>query len=301
MSENAKRVTMRTLRQRAHRGEPIPMLTCYDASSARWLSRGGIDTFLVGDTAAQMILGHDTTLPVEMPFMLQITAAVRRGAPNAFIMADMPFGSFHGSPDDAMNHAASFLKVGGADCVKMECDASYAPLVERMSAAGIPVVAHLGARPQMVFAEGGYRRLGKTKIEANQLVDTAELMIQRGAAMLLLEAVTDEVSQRVVAIANDPPNATHGHAGGSVSGNTGGNTGGIVGGVGGNVGGGVPVIGCGSGSACHGQVLVLHDVMGLSDWQPPFAQSLGNLGQQMQELASQWADQVRDAAAAKSL
>ena len=110
---------------------------------------------LVGDTAGQMILGHDSTLPTPLPFLLELTAAVRRGAPDSLIMGDMPFGSYQCGEDDAVRNAAAFLTQGGADLVKLEVDASFVPLVERMSHAGIPVVAHLGSRPQTVRATGG--------------------------------------------------------------------------------------------------------------------------------------------------
>jgi len=246
------------------------MLTCYDATTARLLDEAGLDLLLVGDTAAQMVLGHETTLPVTMPTMLELTAAVRRGASSAMVMADMPFGSFQGSADEAVSHAVDFLKLAGADCVKVECDADHAPLIRRMVVAGVPIVAHLGARPQHVRAEGGYRRLGKTKVEANAIVDAAELMIQQGASMLLLEAVTDEVSERVVALATDPPSGR----------------------------GPVPVIGCGAGPACHGQVVVLHDLLGLSKWQPPFAQPLVDLASPIRDAARRWIERVNGEPAA---
>ncbi|MEE9212907.1 MAG: 3-methyl-2-oxobutanoate hydroxymethyltransferase, partial [Phycisphaeraceae bacterium] len=131
------RVTLRTLRKWVKAGERFAMLTCYDATTATWLWRGGVRCLLVGDTAAQMILGHDSTLPATMPFMLEITAAVRRGAPDAFVMADMPFGSYQCGQDQAVHNAMRFLTEGMADVVKLEVDASFAPLVERLSHAGV--------------------------------------------------------------------------------------------------------------------------------------------------------------------
>ena len=114
-----KRVTVRSLRRWAKAGDPFAMLTCYDATMAKWLYRGGVRTMLVGDTAAQFVLGHDSTLPAPMPFMLEITKAVRRGAPNALIVSDMPFGSYHCGADEALRHAVSFVKEGGADLVML--------------------------------------------------------------------------------------------------------------------------------------------------------------------------------------
>ncbi len=142
-----RRITLRDLRQWAREGHTFAATSCYDATTARLLYRGGLRVMLAGDTAAQMILGHDTTLPVSMPFMLEITAAVRRGAPNALVMADMPFGSYQCGDDMAMKNACDFLSKGQADLVKMEVDESYGKLVERMTHAGIPIVAHIGSRP----------------------------------------------------------------------------------------------------------------------------------------------------------
>ena len=258
-----KRITVRDLRKWARNGDKFAMLTCYDATTAAWLWRGGLRTILVGDTAAQVILGHDSTLPATMPFMLEITAAVRRGAPNALIMADMPFGSYQTSDAEAMANAAAFLKQGMADLVKLEVDASFAPLVERLSHAGVPVVAHLGARPQTVRAEGGYRAAGKRAWEAEQIVEAASEMVARGAAALLLEAVPDEVSQRVVDAAVHPGTGTP-----------------------------VPVIGCGAGPACHGHVVVLQDLLGLTDWHPPFAPPAAQLGEAVRDAAAAWVQQV---------
>ncbi|MFW6060791.1 MAG: 3-methyl-2-oxobutanoate hydroxymethyltransferase [Phycisphaeraceae bacterium] len=258
-----KRITLRDVQRWAAGGEPFAMLTCYDATTARWLWRGGVKTMLVGDTAAEVILGYDSTLPVEMDFMVQITAAVRRGAPNALVMADMPFGSYQAGDDVAIANAARFLKEGMADLVKLEVDASFAPLVERMAHAGVPVVAHIGSRPQTVRAMGGYRAAGRTPAEADALVDTAEQMIGCGAAALLVEAVPDEVGRRIVERAVHPVTKQP-----------------------------VPVVGCGAGPGCHGHVVVLQDLVKLSDWQPPFVESTGELGAALRDAAAAWAQRV---------
>ena len=258
------KITLRTIRRWVDIREPFAMLTCYDATTARWLWKGGVRCMLVGDTAAQMILGHDTTLPVTMPFMLEITAAVRRGAPDAFVMADMPFGSYQCGEDEAVRHAVAFLKQAGADAVKLEVDGRHASLVGRLASAGVPVVGHLGSRPQQVRAQGGYRRAGCTPAEAVDLVDAAELLVQQGALMLLLEAVPNEVSEQVIAITKT---AAPDHV--------------------------VPVIGCGAGNACHGHVVVLHDLIGMTDWRPPFAPPLAGIGQEIQQTARDWVELVR--------
>ena len=240
------------------------MLTCYDASTARLLADAGIQLLLAGDTAAQMILGHDSTLPAPMPFMLEITRAVRRGAPNALLMADMPFGSYHCGDDEAMRHAVAFLKEADADWVKLEVDASHVPLVHRMASAGVPVVAHLGSRPQQYKAAGGYVAAGRHEWEIELLVETAGRMIEAGATALLLEAVPDAVSQRIVDRAIHPATGEP-----------------------------IPVIGCGAGPACHAHVVVLHDLLGISTWQPPFAKPLADVGQAIRDAAAQWGDEVR--------
>lgn len=256
---------MRTIRKWVKAREKFAMLTCYDATTAVWLTRGGVQTLLVGDTAAQMVLGHDSTLPVSMSFMLEITAAVRRGAPHAFVMADMPFGSYQASDEQAITNAIRFMKRAGADAVKFEMDASHASLVARLTSAGVPVVAHIGSRPQQVRAEGGYRAAGRTPAEAAKLCDTAETLIAHGAAMLLIEAVPAEVSRTIVELAERAPGRDEP----------------------------VPVIGCGAGPDCHGHVVVLHDLLGLSDWQPPFAPPMADLGRQIADAASRWNETVQ--------
>jgi len=265
-SEQAeKRITLRDMQRWAAKGEPFAMLTCYDATTARLLWRGGVKTMLVGDTAAEVILGHETTLPAPLDFMVEITAGVRRGAPNVLLMADMPFGSYQCGDDEAMAHAARFVKEAGADLVKLEVDESYAGLVERMSRAGLPVVAHIGSRPQTVRAKGGYRAAGRTKREADALVDTAKLMVERGASALLVEAVPDAVGARIVEAALHP-----------------------------QTGEAVPVVGCGAGPKCHGHVVVLQDLLRMSDWQPPVVEPTGEVGEAVREAGAAWVRRVRE-------
>ena len=259
------RVTIQQVRRWSSDGQCLAMLTCYDATTAAWLWRGGVKLLLVGDTAARFILGHDSTLPVGMDFMVAITAAVRRGAPAAFIMADMPFGSYQCGDDLAVGNAMRFLTEGAADAVKMELDVTFAPLVKRMTSAGIPVVAHLGSRPQQKRLAGpSSRRVYRSNAQVAQTVDTACQMVDSGAVMILLEAVPSEVSTGVVnAVAGSGPDDKP-----------------------------VLVIGCGAGPACHGHVVVLHDLLGLTAWQPPFASPLLDLGAQIERAAKKWVDLV---------
>jgi 3-methyl-2-oxobutanoate hydroxymethyltransferase len=264
MTDTPTRTTLRTLQRRARDGEPTAMLTCYDATMARWLTRAGIDTLLVGDTAAQMVLGHDTTLPATMELMVALTLAVRRGAPMACVMGDLPFGSYQGSADTAVENAARLVAGGTADLVKLECDATYAPLIDRMTRAGIPTVAHLGSRPQSVRVTGGFKSAGKTAAEADAIAQAAADLAVAGAAAVLLEAVPAEVTAKTrAAITHAVPDRV------------------------------VPLIGCGAGPDCDVHVIVLHDLLGLTDWQPPFAPPMNNLGEQLRDTAARWADDVR--------
>jgi len=250
-------VSYRTLQRMRLAGEKIACLTCYDATTARWLERAGVPMLLVGDTAAEMILGLPGTIHAPLEFMIQITAAVKRGAPNCFVMGDMPFMSYQADPSQAMYNAARFLTEGFADAVKVEVNGRDLELVSRFAHAGIPTVAHLGCRPQQAKRLGGYASAGRTSDEASSIVRDAIAMTKAGATMLLLEAMPGEVSQRVVE---------------SVE---------------------VPVIGCGAGPACHGQVVVLHDLLGLSDWQPGFAPAASDAGESLRRAGAEWVRRVR--------
>ncbi len=252
-----KPVTLKTIRKLVADGRKFACLTCYDATTARWLQRAGLPVLLVGDTAAEMILGLPSTIHAPLDFLLAITAAVRRGAPDVLLMGDMPFMSYQADEADALRNAGRFLTEGFADAVKVEVDRSFAPLVEKMARAGIPVVAHIGSRPQLSKRRGGYGSVGRTAAEARQLLADAISLEAAGAIMLLIEATPNEVSQRIVEKTT------------------------------------VPVIGCGAGTACHGQIVVLQDLMGLSDWQPSFARPIASLGDGIVAAAEHWAGMVR--------
>jgi len=252
-----KPVTVRTIEQMASRGERFAALTCYDATTARWLQEAGIPMLLVGDTAAEMILGLPSTIHAPLEFMITITAAVRRGAPKCLVMADMPFMSYQADVAEAMRNAGRFMTEGMADAVKLEVDRSHVPLVERMASAGVPTVPHLGLRPQQVKREGGYRAAGRTHAAARELVAAAVEFEQAGATMILLEAMPAEVSEQIVKKTN------------------------------------VPVISCGAGPACHGQIVVLQDILGMTERQPPFAPALAPVGEAVARAAATWRDRVQ--------
>ena len=260
---SSARVSLSHLRKWAKAGDSFAMLTCYDATTARHLWQAGIQTILVGDTAAQFMLGYRNTQGVKIPFMLEITAAVRRGAPDAFIMADMPFGSYHCGDDLAMANAVSFMQDAGADCVKFELVRDHAPLVKRLSDAGVPVVAHIGSRPQSKLVSGRSRTL-YSRSDIQTVVDDAVALATAGAIMILLEAVPAEVSEAVVEAMQKIKHDGHP----------------------------VLVIGCGAGPACHGHVVVLHDILGLTDWHAPFAPVLGQVGDAIGQAVTRYKDLI---------
>ncbi len=204
-----------------------------------------------------MILGLPGTIYAPLDFLITITAAVKRGAPHTLVMGDMPFMSYQVDEAEGIRNAGRFITEGRADIVKLEVDHTYATLIEKIARAGIPVVAHIGTRPQTVKMHGGYRSSGRKAVDAQRLVDDAIAMEEAGANMLLIEAVPNEVSQRIVEKTS------------------------------------IPLIGCGGGPACHGQIVVLQDLLGLSSWQPSFAHPVAHLGEQLMDAASQWIELVR--------
>lgn len=252
-----KPITLRTIAKMAQQGEKFPCLTCYDATTARWLERSGIPLLLVGDTAAEMILGLPSTIHAPLDFLITINAAVKRGAPNTLVMADMPFMSYQADVADGLRNAGRFMTEGLADAVKIEVDRSFTSLVKQMARAGVPVVAHIGSLPQRAKMQGGYRSVGRTAKQAQAVVDDALALEEAGAVMLLIEACPNEVSARVVQETS------------------------------------IPVIGCGAGPACHGQIVVLQDLLGLTDWQPSFAKPITALGEQIITAADQWIEMVK--------
>jgi 3-methyl-2-oxobutanoate hydroxymethyltransferase len=227
------KVTILTLRRRKIERQKVPVLTCYDCPTAALMASAGIDVLLVGDTYAEVLLGHSTTLPANMDMMIQITSAVRRGAPQAFIIGDMPYLSYQADPRQAIANAGRFMSEAGCDAVKVEVDRDLSDTVRAMSRATIPVVAHLGLKPQSVHQMGGYRGQGRTAEAAARIIEDARLMEQAGASLLLLEAVPAEIT-RLVAEGTE-----------------------------------LPVIGCAAGPHADATVVVLHDMLGYQAGHPP--------------------------------
>lgn len=223
-SPGRKPVTLPALMQMREQGEPIAMLTCYDASFARLLDDCGVDCVLVGDSLGMVVQGHSSTLPVTLADVAYHTQAVARGVRSSWLLADLPFGSYGGSPGQALQ-SASLLMQAGAQMVKLEGGAWLAPTVRFLVERGIPVCAHLGLTPQSVHALGGYRVQGRTEAGAAQLLEDARLLQDAGAAMLVLELVPAKLATEVTAALR------------------------------------IPTIGIGAGPGTSGQVLVLHDML----------------------------------------
>ena len=209
------------------------MLTCYDFTSAKLMEEAGIDSLLVGDTYAEVCLGHPTTLPATVDHLGTITEAVRRGAPSVYLVGDMPYLSYQVSKEDAIRNAGLFMAKAGCDCVKVEVDRGLVRTVEAMSTATIPVMAHLGLKPQSIQRTGGYKIQGKQACDALEIIEDAKMMEQAGAIALLLEAVPVEVA-RIITESTE-----------------------------------LPVIGIVSGPYCDGQVVVMHDMLGYAAGHPP--------------------------------
>jgi 3-methyl-2-oxobutanoate hydroxymethyltransferase len=226
------KITASTLIDKKQRQEIITCLTAYDYASARLVDDAGIDMVLVGDSLAQVMLGYENTLPVTMQEMLHHTRAVKRGVKRAFLVADMPFASYHLSLRESLRNAARFVKEAGAEAVKIEGGEKRAQLVERMVEAEIPVVGHIGLTPQSVHAMGGYKVQGKTLQAVEQLMHDALALERAGACCVVLEGIPREVAAMI----------THE----------------LV----------IPTIGIGAGPECDGQVLVFHDLLGLT-FAPP--------------------------------
>jgi 3-methyl-2-oxobutanoate hydroxymethyltransferase len=222
------KVTIQTLDEKKARSQPIVALTAYDYATARAVDEAGVDMILVGDSLAMVVMGYDSTLPVTMEEMLHHTRAARRAVRRSMLVADMPFGSYHASIEQGVENASRFLKEAGAEGVKVEGGASRVELVKRLSAAEIPVVAHLGLTPQSVHKMSGYKVQGKSLAALHELIEGALALEAAGAFAVVLEGVPREVAQRITAALS------------------------------------IPTIGIGAGPDCDGQILVLHDLINLS-------------------------------------
>jgi 3-methyl-2-oxobutanoate hydroxymethyltransferase len=255
------KVTLATLRARKRAKQKFAVLTCYDYPNAVIQEEAEVEVILVGDSVAQVLLGHQSTLPATMDLMVTLAAAVRRGAPTAYLIGDMPYLSFHISQVDAIRNAGRFMAEAGCDAIKIEGDGRLAPTVEAMSRATIPVVVHLGLRPQSVHLTGGYRAQGRDAASARQLIDDAKRAEEAGACMLLLEAVPTEPAAIITESTE------------------------------------LPVIGCGAGPHCDGHVVVLNDMLGLSSGpMPRFVKRYADLRDSVSGAVRKYVADVRSGA-----
>lgn len=226
------RLTTRDIRKLKRDGEKIAMLTAYDHITAGLLDQAGIEMILVGDSLGNVVLGHETTLPVTLEDMIRHTGAVMRGTQRALIVCDMPFGTAT-DPDTALRNAIEIMQRTGCQAVKIEGGAAAAPTVARLTEQGIPVVGHIGLTPQAVHQLGGYYKHGKTAPAAQKLIDAALALQDAGAFAIVLEMVVPELAEDITRLLD------------------------------------IPTIGIGSGEACSGQVLVINDLIGLNTGRTP--------------------------------
>jgi 3-methyl-2-oxobutanoate hydroxymethyltransferase len=236
----------------------ITCLTAYDYPTARLLDEAGVDILLVGDSLAMVVLGYESTLPVTLEEMLHHTRAVRRGTHHALLVADMPYGSFHDDPREAVRNAVRFVKEAGAEAVKIEGGERRMDMIARLVEAEIPVMGHIGLTPQSVNAFGGFRVQGKTEEAGDQLLRDARAVEAAGAFAIVLESIPRELAARITAELR------------------------------------IPTIGIGAGPDCDGQVLVINDLLGLSfGHQPKFTRRYADVGEIISRAAAEYCRDVQ--------
>jgi 3-methyl-2-oxobutanoate hydroxymethyltransferase len=255
-SSREHRVTVPSLRARKRRGERIAMLTAYDFGFASLFDQAGIDVLLVGDSLGNVVQGHATTLSVTLDEMIYHTRLVARGARHALVVADLPFGSYQITPEDGLRSAVRCVKEGGAHAVKLEGGQAVADTIARIVAAEIPVMGHVGLTPQAIHRMGGYRVQGRGESGRAGVLADAQAVEAAGAFAVVLEGMPAELAAEITR---------------SLA---------------------IPTIGIGAGVDCDGQVLVMHDLLGLSDGAPGFAKQYANLGALAVQAARRFADEV---------
>lgn len=259
MSER-KKVTLLTLFEKVANDEPITWLTGYDYPTAYFQEQAGLDMILVGDSLGMTMLGYDSTLPVTMDDMIRHTQAVRRGAPTAFVIGDMPYMSYQPSVESAIRNAGRFMAETGCDAIKLEGGAEMADRISGIVQSGIPTMGHLGLTPQSASALGGFRLQGKGALQAKKIVDDAKAIEEAGAFCILLELVPDRVCQLITERAEN-----------------------------------CIIMSLGSGPNAHGQLLIYHDLFGLyPKFTPRMAKVYGEAGQVILEGLQQYVKEVTE-------
>lgn len=255
-STREHRVTVRSLANRKRKHEPITMLTAYDCTFARIFDTAGIDLLLVGDSLGNVVQGVETTLPVTLDEMIYHTRLVSRGVTRSLVVGDMPFGSYQVGPEDAVRSAIRMVKEAGAHAVKLEGGRCVAESIQRIVTAQIPVMGHVGLTPQSVNKMGGFRVQGRGDNGRHEVIEDALAVQAAGAFAVVLEGIPAELGREVTELLE------------------------------------IPTIGIGAGVHCDGQVLVMHDLLGLNDWTPSFVKQYANLGAIASQAARAFAEEV---------
>ncbi|MDQ6960065.1 MAG: 3-methyl-2-oxobutanoate hydroxymethyltransferase [Mariprofundaceae bacterium] len=252
-----KTVTAATLLRAKQCDEKMVWLTAYDAASANIAEEAGVDVLLVGDSLGMVCLGFDTTLPVTLEQMIHHTAAVVRGRSAAWVVCDLPFGTYQQSPEQAFETSVRVLQETGCDAVKLEGGEPMAETIRFLAERGIAVVAHIGLTPQSVKKFGGYGKRGQGKNEQKQLRQDAKAVMAAGAAALVLENIPHELAAEITGMVD------------------------------------IPTVGIGAGAACDAQVLVWNDLLGISEHNPPFAPAYANTRKIMSDAIARWVDDTK--------
>jgi 3-methyl-2-oxobutanoate hydroxymethyltransferase len=253
-----KRVTTHTLQELKNRGEKIACLTAYDFSLAKLVDAAGVEVILVGDSASNVMAGHETTLPITLDQMIYHAASVVRGTARALVVVDLPFGSYQGNSGEALRSAIRIMKESGAHAVKLEGGAEIRESIARILSAGIPVMGHLGLTPQSIYKFGTYAVRAKEEAEAQKLIDDAHLLDELGCFAYVLEKIPATLAERVTQQVR------------------------------------IPSIGIGAGPATDGQILVLHDMLGINqEFKPRFLRRYADLAGAVNGAVSQYVDDVK--------
>lgn len=259
VTKEIKRITTETLRKMKFEGEKIAMLTAYDFTMSTLVDAAGIEIILVGDSASNVMAGHETTLPITLDQMIYHAQCVVRGAKRALVVVDLPFGTYQSDPQKALDSAVRIMKESGLHAIKLEGGKEIEESIRRIVNAGIPVMGHLGLTPQSIYQFGSYKVRAKDGAEANKLLEDAQLLEQLGCFSLVMEKIPAELATQVTQ---------------SIT---------------------IPTIGIGAGAGTDGQVLVIHDMLGLNnEFKPKFVRRYLNMEDQMHQAIGQFITDVKD-------
>ena len=257
--ENYTRITTRTLSEMKAQGEKIAMLTAYDFTMAKIVDKAGIDVILVGDSASNVMAGHETTLPITLDQMIYHAASVVRGVERALVVVDLPFGTYQADSKEALRSAIRIMKEAGAHAVKLEGGSQIQDSIERILQAGIPVMGHLGLTPQSIYKFGTYTVRAKEVVEANQLINDAQMLEKSGCFGIVLEKIPAKLAKKISQKTN------------------------------------IPIIGIGAGAYVDGQVLVLNDMLGMNkEFSPRFLRRYLNLNRDISKAVNNFTTDVKN-------